>query len=230
MTVFALEKEIVFPPVSLADDNGIIAVGGDLSVERLIEAYASGIFPWFSEGDPILWWSPDPRFVLYPGELKISKSMRQVINRNHFEITYDKAFNDVIVACGKIERPLQDGTWITSDMIESYNELHKLGYAHSVEAWSDGELVGGLYGISLGSMFFGESMFSTKSNASKAAFITLIKKLEERGFDLIDCQVYTEHLESLGAREVSRDQFINQIELFIENPTHVGNWSDFLKS
>ncbi len=230
MTVFALEKEIVFPPVSLADDNGIIAVGGDLSVERLIEAYASGIFPWFSEGDPILWWSPDPRFVLYPCELKISKSMRQVINRNHFEITYDKAFNDVIVACGKIERPLQDGTWITSDMIESYNELHKLGYAHSVEAWSDGELVGGLYGISLGSMFFGESMFSTKSNASKAAFITLIKKLEERGFDLIDCQVYTEHLESLGAREVSRDQFINQIELFIENPTHVGNWSDFLKS
>jgi len=226
MTVFALEKDILFPPVSLADENGILAVGGDLSVERLLEAYKNGIFPWFSEKDPIIWWSPNPRFVLYPDEIKISKSMRQVLNRKVFDITYDKAFDEVIDACSKIERPLQDGTWITDEMISSYKELHKLGYAHSVETWQNGNLVGGLYGLSMGKMFFGESMFAKVSNASKAAFVELTKKLQKKAFTLIDCQVYTKHLESLGAKTLSRDEFVTALHENLEKPTILGSWHE----
>ncbi|MCL1911446.1 MAG: leucyl/phenylalanyl-tRNA--protein transferase [Leptospirales bacterium] len=221
--IFNLPKEIIFPPVELAEPNGILAVGGDLSVERLIAAYRQGIFPWFSEGSPILWWSPDPRFVLYPNEIKISRSMKQIMNRNFFNITYDTAFRDVIGNCRK-QRKDQNGTWITDEMEEAYIELHIMGFAHSVETWHNGALAGGLYGISIGKMFFGESMFANISNASKAALITLSVKLQSLGFDCIDCQVYTEHLSSMGGRSIPRDDFMNIITSSMKHETILGNW------
>ncbi|MDR3238368.1 MAG: leucyl/phenylalanyl-tRNA--protein transferase [Spirochaetia bacterium] len=221
--IFNLPKEIIFPPVELAEPNGILAVGGDLSVERLIAAYRQGIFPWFSEGSPILWWSPDPRFILYPGEVKISKSMRQLLRRSVFSITYDQAFGDVIRGC-RSRRKAQDGTWITDDMEDAYIELHGLGCAHSVEVWHKGALAGGLYGVSIGRMFFGESMFTYVSNASKAALITLCVKLQSLGFDCIDCQVYTKHLSSMGGRSISRDAFMSLISSSLKHKTIQGNW------
>lgn len=201
---------MIFPPVSLAEPDGLLAIGGDLSQDRLLLAYRSGIFPWY-EGSHILWWSPDPRFVLFPGELKVSKSMQQLIRKGHFHFTVDKAFDEVIANCKTISRPGQDGTWITDDVKEAYRGLHEAGYAHSAETWLDGELVGGLYGIRLGNFFFGESMFSKASNASKAAFIQYVGLLRDEGVGLIDCQVYTAHLESLGARMISREDFIRII-------------------
>jgi leucyl/phenylalanyl-tRNA--protein transferase len=210
--------------VELADESGSLGIGGDLTPERLLHAYEHGIFPWFSEDEPILWWSPDPRFVLFPSELKVSRTMRQVLKRNYFHISIDQAFKDVIAQCSE-PRMGQPGTWITDDMKDAYQKLHELGYAHSVEAWLDGDLVGGLYGISLGSYFFGESMFTRVSNASKAAFITLVQKLYENNFTLIDCQVHTDHLASLGASHIERSQFID----IIENPafeTIQGNWGE----
>jgi len=225
MPVFYLNNKDLFPPVSLAEENGIIAVGGDLSPGRLIEAYKTGIFPWFSEGDPIIWWSPDPRFVLFPGELKISKSMKQELRRRTFTITADKAFEQVIQECRK-PRKHESGTWITGEIVKGYTELHKEGFAHSVEAWRQGELVGGLYGVSLGGCFFGESMFSKEKNASKAAFIMLAEKLRELDFDLIDCQVYTAHLESLGAVEIPREEFSAILKFSLERETIRGNWSE----
>ncbi|MDX2045900.1 MAG: leucyl/phenylalanyl-tRNA--protein transferase, partial [Chitinophagaceae bacterium] len=195
MALFALDKEIFFPPADLAEADGLLALGGDLSVERLLLAYRSGIFPWF-EGDIPLWWSPDPRFVLFPDELKVSKSMKQVLNKNIFEFTTNKAFADVIKNCKTLPRFGQDGTWITDEMEAAYLELHRLGFAHSAEAWKEGELAGGLYGVKLGNAFFGESMFSKASNASKFAFIKYVLLLKEQGVQLIDCQVHTEHLES----------------------------------
>jgi leucyl/phenylalanyl-tRNA---protein transferase len=207
MPLFSLDKELIFPPVSFAEPDGLLAIGGDLSTERLLLAYQSGIFPWY-EGEHILWWSPDPRFVMFTDELMVSKSMKAVIKKNTFSFTMNKAFCDVIDNCKQISRKNQESTWITDEMKNAYLELHKTGYAVSAEAWQDGELVGGLYGIRLGNLFYGESMFSKVSNASKFAFIKYVEELKKEGVQLIDCQVYTEHLESLGARMIPRNEFI----------------------
>ena len=206
MPLFALDKKIIFPPVDLAEPDGLLAMGGDLSPERLLLAYRSGIFPWY-EGDTILWWCPDPRFILFPSELKISKSIKPLLYRNEFEFTTNKAFVQVINFCKKNKRPGQDGTWITDEVEKAYCKLHKLGYAHSAEVWKDGELIGGLYGIKLGNVFFGESMFSIVSNASRYAFIKYVQQLKAEEIGLIDCQVHTEYLESLGARMIERKEF-----------------------
>ncbi len=203
-----LGKQLYFPDVKTANQDGILAVGGDLSAERLILAYKSGIFPWYNEGEPVIWYSPDPRMVLFPEELKVSKSMRLLLKKNIFSITYNQNFSEVIHQCKIIDRKDQPGTWITDDMEKAYNQLHHLGYAKSVEVWQEKQLVGGLYGIDLGNIFCGESMFSKTSNASKAAFIYLSQKLADERYKLIDCQVYNKHLASLGAREIPRKEFI----------------------
>jgi leucyl/phenylalanyl-tRNA--protein transferase len=224
MPVFRLSESLVFPPPERAERGGLLAMGGDLSPQRLLLAYEQGIFPWFSDGEPILWWSPDPRFVLFPKELKVSASMRQVLRRNVFRITFDQAFAEVIAHCQQIPRPGQDGTWITAEVQAAYTELHRLGFAHSVEVWQGDDLAGGLYGVSLGSCFFGESMFARVSNASKAGFITLVQALEERNFQLIDCQIYTPHLESLGARGLRRRDFLIRLAELLRSPTWQGSW------
>ena len=208
-----LDKEIVFPNVETANPDGIIAIGGDLSSERLMLAYKSGIFPWYNEGEPIIWYSPDPRMVLYPENLRISKSMRSVLRNKKFRITFNQNFEEVISNCKIINRKDQPGTWITDEMQKAYIELHKIGIAKSVEVWQDDELVGGLYGIDLGHIFCGESMFSKVSNASKVAFIFLTKKCEKEKYKLIDCQVYNDHLASLGAEEIPRRKFIKTLYL-----------------
>lgn len=208
-----LGKEIIFPNVETASQQGIVAIGGDLSTERLILAYKSGIFPWYNEGEPIIWYSPDPRMVLFPNKLKISKSMHQVLRKNDFEITFNQNFTEVISQCKTWERKDQAGTWITDEMKIAYMKLHELGIAKSVEVWQNDVLVGGLYGIDLGHVFCGESMFSKVSNASKAAFIHLTKKLEKENYKLIDCQVYNEHLASLGAEEITRNKFIEILDI-----------------
>ncbi len=225
MPVFMLDERLVFPPVELAIEGGILAVGGDLSVERLLLAYREGIFPWYSDDEPIIWWSPDPRFVLFPEELKVSRSMRKVMERGIFRITLDTAFEEVIRHCGEMKRPGQRGTWITDEMREAYTELHRRGYAHSVEAWSGERLAGGLYGVSLGSCFFGESMFAHENNASKAALIALVGALRARGFTLIDSQVYTQHMESMGAREIPREEYIALLKKCLEKESLTGSWS-----
>lgn len=223
MPVFKLTHDSVFPPVHWASKIGLLAVGGDLSPRRLLEAYRQGIFPWYSEAEPILWWSPDPRFVLLPEELKITRSMRQFLKKNLHRITYDLNFTDVIAACRK-PRPQQEATWITPEMQDAYIRLHELGFAHSVEAWQEDVLVGGLYGVSLGRCFFGESMFSTVSNASKAALIDLVRRLKTLDFSLIDCQVYTAHLESLGGRHIPRSEFMVLLKKALKQQTLQGNW------
>lgn len=228
MPVFRLLKnEIVFPDPTLAED-GLLAIGGDLSPERILQAYRVGIFPWYNDGEPILWWCPDPRFVLYPNELKVAKSMRPYFNQNKFQVTFDKQFRSVINACKVSKRGGQQiGSWITNEMLEAYCHLHQLGYAHSVEVISeDGELVGGLYGISLGKLFFGESMFTKVDNASKFGFITLVQKLTERGFWLVDCQQETKHLSSLGAKLISRSLFLEILKKNEKEETLVGSWTD----
>jgi leucyl/phenylalanyl-tRNA--protein transferase len=206
--MFYLSSSLFFPPVYEANYDGILAIGGDLSPERLLLAYKSGIFPWFEEGEPITWWSPDPRMVLFLDELIVSKSMRNILNRNSFTVTFNQNFRDVISNSQNIKRDGQDGTWITNDMIVAYCKLHELGVAKSVEVWQDDELVGGLYGLDLGHVFCGESMFSKVSNASKVAFISLVSHLKATNYKLLDCQVYNPHLESLGCREIERDAFI----------------------
>lgn len=203
-----LSKELFFPPVSNANLDGILAIGGDLSPERLLLAYKSGIFPWFEDDEPIIWWSPNPRMVLFLDELVVSKSMRNILNRNLFRITFNQNFREVISNCQKIKRDGQKGTWITNDMIEAYCKLNELGIAKSVEVWQNEELVGGLYGIDLGHVFCGESMFSKVSNASKVAFMALVNQLKKGNYKLLDCQVYNEHLESLGCREIDRVDFM----------------------
>lgn len=203
-----LGNDIAFPPVNTANEDGIVALGGDLGAERLLLAYRSGIFPWYNEDEPIVWWSPDPRFVLFPGQLKVSKSMQSVLRNGKFRFTINRAFTQVIQQCKTVAREGQDGTWITPAVQTAYTALHTLGHAHSAEAWMDGELVGGLYGIRIGNVFFGESMFSKASNASKFAFINYVKQLQREGVVLIDCQVYTEHLESLGAEMIYREEFV----------------------
>ncbi|TDD78522.1 leucyl/phenylalanyl-tRNA--protein transferase [Flavobacterium caseinilyticum] len=206
--MYYLSPDLFFPPVSEASWDGILAIGGDLSSERLQLAYKSGIFPWFEDGEPIMWWSPNPRMVLFLDELIVSKSMRNILNRNVFKVTFNQNFRDVISNCQNIERDGQNGTWITNDMIEAYCKLHESGIAKSVEVWQDEVLVGGLYGIDLGNIFCGESMFSKVSNASKVAFIALVNQLKLENYKLLDCQVYNPHLESLGCREIERSDFM----------------------
>ena len=223
---YFVNEKLYFPPVDNADEHGILAIGGDLSPERLLLAYRSGIFPWFNEEDPIIWWTPDPRFVMLPEHLKVSKSMKQLLRKNIFTVTFDRDFIGVITACQTIKRHGQQGTWITRDMLEAYYQLHQLGFAHSVEVWREDKLVGGLYGVSLGKAFFGESMFAKESNTSKVAYISLVHKLQDLDFQIIDCQVYTEHLESLGAIEIPRAEFIKIIEDALNKDSLVGNWGD----
>ena len=223
MPVFRLDERLIFPPPELAED-GLLAVGGDLSPDRLLLAYAMGIFPWYDEGQPILWHSPDPRLVLLAGGLHVSRSLERTLRRGTFRITFDAAFGRVVDACAAAARPGQDGTWITGEMRRAYKRLHKLGYAHSAEAWRGNRLAGGLYGVSLGGAFFGESMFARAPDASKAAFVTLVRQLPSWGIPLIDCQVATEHLERFGAREWPRERFLAALAKALELPTRRGDW------
>ncbi|BCR03907.1 leucyl/phenylalanyl-tRNA--protein transferase [Desulfuromonas versatilis] len=211
MPVFQLIDQPVFPPPRLADPEGLLAVGGDLSPARLLLAYSMGIFPWFNEGDPLLWWSPDPRCVLDLADLKISRSLAKVLRQGVFELSFDRAFAQVIDACAELRRQGGAGTWITPEMKLAYGELHQKGYAHSVECWHQGQLAGGLYGVCLGRCFFGESMFHRVSNASKVALVGLVSHLAQRRFALLDCQMPTSHLISLGARCISRDEFLQRL-------------------
>ena len=227
MPVYRLPEAVLFPPFDHAVKSGLLAVGGDLSPERLLAAYREGIFPWYGDGEPILWWSPDPRFVLFPDELRVSRSMRQFLKKGAVRITFDRAFRAVISACRR-PRLGQDDTWITPEMREAYCALHDLGYAHSVEVWQGEELAGGLYGVSLGRAFFGESMFSAIPNASKAALITLVAHLREHGFDLIDCQVDTAHLAGLGACPIRRRTFCTLLKQSLRRETFRGNWGEML--
>jgi leucyl/phenylalanyl-tRNA---protein transferase len=231
-----------FPPVESATPEGLLAVGGDLSSERLLAAYRRGIFPWYNPGQPILWWSPDPRAVLYPEKLKISRSLRQTLKRGHLRVTFDSCFREVMLACAAPRRTRtyecrerQDaesgreqsphaGTWITGDMVEAYAQLHEMGYAHSIETWHENRLVGGLYGVALGGVFFGESMFAHKADASKVALVALVSKLREWGLVLIDCQIPSAHLTSLGAQEIPRSEFLNELGCAVKLPGQPGHW------
>ena len=224
MPVFLLSEELIFPPVHLAAEGGLLAVGGDLSLERLLLAYGRGIFPWYVEGEPILWWSPDPRLILYPEEIYVSRSLKRTLNTGMFEVTMDRAFDRVIRACARSRLQKGEATWIGADMIQAYGRLHENGFAHSVEAWQGKELAGGLYGVSLGGCFFGESMFTSASNASKVAFVHLARQLSDWSFTLIDCQVTTGHLMRFGAQEVSRPVFLDLLKTALELPTRQGTW------
>ncbi len=219
-----------FPPVEQATPEGIVAVGGNLSPGVLLSAYRQGIFPWYSEGQPLLWWSPDPRFVLFVDELVVPKRLRRSLRKASFEIRFDTAFNDVILSCASIERPHEDGTWITEGMFHAYRRLHELGYAHSVEARRGGALVGGLYGVSIGGAFFGESMFHRKSDASKAAFVALVGALRDHGIKIIDCQMETPLLASFGARYIPRPEFIALLQAALSMATHLGSWEEWGRS
>jgi leucyl/phenylalanyl-tRNA--protein transferase len=223
--IFRLDRKMRFPPAQLADPSGLLAVGGDLRPERLLLAYRNGIFPWFSEGQPILWHCPDPRTVLSAKDLHIGRSLAKVLRRAPFQVRLDTEFRRVIESCARVPRPDQDGTWITPDMVDAYVVLHELGVAHSVEAWQGGELVGGLYGVSLGAVFFGESMFATVPDASKVAFVRLVRQLQRWGIELIDCQVETEHLKRFGAVPWSRARFLEALAQALDRPTHSGRWS-----
>jgi leucyl/phenylalanyl-tRNA--protein transferase len=214
-----------FPPVhtALEEPNGLLAAGGDLSPERLLEAYRHGIFPWFSPGDPILWWSPDPRMVLFPSELKVSRSLAKVLRNRPYEVRFDTAFREVMMACAE-PRKDQEGTWITPFMVEAYTRLHELGFAHSVEVWIDDRLAGGLYGVAIGRMFYGESMFSRERDTSKIAFVYLVRQLELWNYGMIDCQMKTSHLASLGAREIPRQDFLARLSSLIQYPQILVPW------
>jgi leucyl/phenylalanyl-tRNA--protein transferase len=213
-----LSHDTPFPSTgkALIEPNGLLAIGGTLTPGRLLDAYSHGIFPWFSDGQPVLWWSPDPRMVLYPDELIISRSMTKRLKRKDYDVRFNTAFYQVMQACAQTQRPGQDGTWITDSMIEAYDQLHEAGHALSVETWMDGKLVGGLYGVAIGKMFYGESMFHHVTDASKIAFIHLVRHLRRQGFGLIDCQMKTPHLASLGAREIPRKEFLQQVSELIQ--------------
>lgn len=228
MPIYLLSDEHpeLFPPPERADTSGVVAVGGDLRPERLLAAYARGIFPWYSEGDPILWHSPDPRFVLTPDTLHAGRSLRKTMARGVYEVRYDTAFRRVITECSRVPRPGQSGTWITEEMMESYVTLHEAGFAHSVEAWAEGELKGGLYGVSLGAAFFGESMFALAPDASKVAFVTAAERFQGWGFQLIDCQVETEHLARFGAENWPRRRFLSALARALKEPTRRGKWTE----
>lgn len=224
MPVFRLIDELLFPSPELAE-NGLLAVGGDLSEARVLLAYRMGIFPWYSPGQPILWWSPDPRLVLFPADFHVPKRLGRVLRSGQFTVTFDRAFRRVIDGCASAPRPEQDGTWITPEMTTAYCRLHRAGYAHSVECWEQGELAGGLYGISLGGSFFGESMFSKVPNASKVALARLVERLRLWRFDLIDCQVPSAHLIRLGAQEIRRGDFLDLLRASLSGATRLGRWS-----
>jgi leucyl/phenylalanyl-tRNA---protein transferase len=223
MPIYLLGEDTRFPSPEMASPEGIIAIGGDLSPQRLLNAYASGIFPWYSEDEPILWWSPDPRSVLLPGDLHVSRSMKKLLEKKKFSVKYDRDFKSVIENCGA-PRKKEQGTWITSDIKEAYISLHRLGFAHSVEVYQDNKLVGGLYGVSLGKCFFGESMFSLVPNASKYAFITFVREISRMGFLIVDCQVPNPHLTRLGAREIPRAEFLERLEKGLQYDTLAGKW------
>ncbi|MCH7927704.1 MAG: leucyl/phenylalanyl-tRNA--protein transferase [Candidatus Dadabacteria bacterium] len=223
--IFLLSDDVIFPDPKLADAHGLLAIGGDLSAERLLLAYENGIFPWYSEDQPILWFSPDPRLVLFPAKIIVSRSLKKTINKKVFDIRFDSNFEEVIVECSKIERKDQDGTWITNNMIDAYIDLHNQGYAHSVEAYFEGSLVGGLYGVSLGGAFFGESMFHTMTDASKVALYYLVDKLKDWDFDFIDSQVVTEHMKNLGAEEISREKYLLLLQNSLKKKTRNSKWS-----
>ena len=230
MPVFRLTQKLLFPPAHYADPDGLLAVGGDLSPERLLLAYREGIFPWYSEYSPPLWWSPDPRLVLFPGELKISTSLQRVMRKERFRVTMDEAFLEVIERCASVKRRDGEGTWIVPEMVEAYHLLHRLGFAHSVESWQDGELSGGLYGVVMGRVFFGESMFAQRTDASKVAFVRLVQLLQRWQFALIDCQVTTAHLKRFGAREISRKEFLEHLATATREATTRGSWSHFFET
>jgi leucyl/phenylalanyl-tRNA--protein transferase len=224
MTIYRLFNDPVFPDPVEADPDGLLAIGGDLSPQRLVAAYAHGIFPWYSKGSPILWWSPDPRLVLFPQNLHVPASLKRTLNSGCFRFTFDQAFGQVIRACATAPRPDQDGTWILPEMVQAYEALHALGIAHSAEAWLDGELAGGVYGVALGSAFFGESMFCAVSNASKALFATLVRWLGAQGCTLIDCQQTTAHLLRFGAQEIPRREFLARLRDGLQSDVLEGTW------
>ncbi len=224
MPIFRLPREVAFPDVALSEPDGLLAVGGDLRPERLLSAYALGIFPWFDASSPILWWSPDPRLVLEPERLHVSRSLQRTIRRGRYRVTADAAFERVIRRCAERDRPGQRGTWITRGMVDAYARLHRLGFAHSFEAWEGDALAGGLYGVSLGAAFFGESMFADRPDASKVALVRSVEWLASRGVRLVDCQVRTEHLVSLGAHEIPRAEFLARLAAALEAPTLRGRW------
>jgi len=228
MPVYQLTNDLLFPDPAKANPDGLLAVGGDLTPDRLILAYSNGIFPWYSDDNPILWWSPDPRLVLFPDNLKVSNSLRQIIKQEKFEIRFDADFPGVIRNCAIVNRKDQDSTWITEDMVKAYIDLHELGYAHSVEAYFENELVGGLYGISLGKAFFGESMFYFKNDASKVALFNLAGKLKQWKFNFIDAQVKTSHMISMGAKEIRRKEYLDLLESSLKYETRRGRWTDKL--
>jgi leucyl/phenylalanyl-tRNA---protein transferase len=225
MPIFRLTEQLRFPPPEYADPDGLLAVGGDLSPERLLLAYSMGIFPWYGEETPILWWSPHPRLVLFPDELKVSRSLQRVIRKGTFQVTMDSAFPDVIAECAQVRLKNREGTWIVPEMSAAYCRLHALGYAHSVETWRQGELVGGLYGLALGRVFYGESMFTKRSDASKVALVHLVHLLSSWHFEMIDCQLTTRHLLSLGAREIPRREFLRRLATALKAPHQAGSWA-----
>jgi len=227
MPIYRLTRKIIFPPPELADPDGLLAVGGDLSPKRLLMAYRMGIFPWFSTGEPILWWSPDPRLVLEPAGIHISKSLHKEIRQKKYEIRLDTAFPSVIEACAAAPRKIGDGTWITEEMKIAYIRLHELGFAHSIECWQGENLVGGLYGVSIGRIFCGESMFSRLPNTSKISLVALADVLKSKDFHLIDCQIPTSHLISLGAFELKRAEFLKRLEKAVQYPSLTGKWSNW---
>ena len=224
MPIFSLPDEIIFPDPNLAEEDGLLAVGGDLSSERLIQAYANGIFPWYSEGEPILWWSPDPRMILFPDKFKVSKSLEQNIRNKKFSIYFDKDFESVIKNCASSTRKGDEGTWITDEMQKAYIKLHEAGFAHSVETYMENRLVGGLYGISLGKAFFGESMFHLERDASKIALHALVSRMKEWNFHFIDVQQETDHLKSLGAESIPREKFLKLLNEVLKFPVIKGKW------
>ena len=219
MAIFSLNEDLAFPPAELAEPDGLLAIGGDLSPCRLLLAYRQGIFPWYAPGTPILWWSPDPRLVLFPDELRISHSLRRVLKKGHFHVTFDDAFRAVIEACAMVRVHQGEETWLVPEMIEAYHRLYRLGAAHSVETWLNGRLVGGLYGVAMGRVFFGESMFSIVSDASKVALVHLVTRLKAMGYAFIDCQVSSGHLKRMGAREIPRSEFLRRLQAAIHAPT-----------
>jgi leucyl/phenylalanyl-tRNA---protein transferase len=225
MPVYELPEEIAFPDPSEAEADGLLAVGSDLSPERVLAAYSIGIFPWPHASYPLMWFSPDPRYVLFPDELKLARSLKQTIKKQRFDVRYDTDFAGVIAGCAKIKRKGQRGTWITKPMVAAYTVLHELGFAHSAEAWLDGKLVGGLYGVSLGAAFFGESMFATEDDASKVAFAALVAKLKDWGFHFIDAQVHTPHLERFGTRPIPRAEYLDRLAKALEQSTRRGLWT-----
>jgi len=225
MPVFLLSDAISFPPVHLAEPDGLLAIGGDLNAERLLLAYREGIFPWYSEGSPILWWSPDPRLVLHPDEIHISRSLRKELRRRRFKVTADRAFHSVIRQCAAVRLETGESTWLNREMILAYGRLFDCGLGHSIEVWQQSRLIGGLYGLALGRCFFGESMFSLENNASKAALVALCRYLQGREFGLIDCQVASDHLMRLGAREIPRSCFLSEIKKLLTFPDVSGRWT-----